>query len=74
MYRNKESVSDLSALLYPIYVNISFWGRGKMGSVCRIEPYDGNCDLESCLERLELFFIASNVGAISAMITKLLGG
>ena len=36
-----------------------------MASGGRIEPYDGNCDLESCLERLELYFIASNVGAIS---------
>ena len=32
-----------------------------MASVGRIEPYDGNCDLE----RLELYFIANNVGAIS---------
>ena len=36
-----------------------------MASVGRIEPYDGNCDLEAYLERLELYFIANNVGAIS---------
>ena len=36
-----------------------------MTSVGRIEPYDGNCDLEAYLERLELYFIANNVGAIS---------
>ena len=36
-----------------------------MASVGRIEPFDGNCDLEAYLERLELYFIANNVGAIS---------
>ena len=36
-----------------------------MASVGRIEPYDCNCDLEAYLERLELYFIANNVGAIS---------
>ncbi len=36
-----------------------------MASVGRIEPYDGSCDLEAYLERLELYFIANNVGAIS---------
>ena len=36
-----------------------------LASVGRIEPYDGNSDLEAYLERLELYFIANNVGEIS---------
>ena len=36
-----------------------------MASSGRIEPYDGNCDLEAYLERVELYLIANNVGAIS---------
>ena len=41
-----------------------------MASVGRIEPYDGNCDLEAYLERLELYFIAHNFGAISGDINE----
>ena len=45
-----------------------------MASVGRIEPYDGNCDLEAYLERLELYFIANNLVLFRATITKPPGG
>ena len=32
----------------------------------QIEPYDGSSDLEAYLERLELYFVANNVGTVAS--------
>ena len=37
-----------------------------MASVGRIEPYDGNSDLDAYLERVELYFVANNIGSVSS--------
>ena len=37
-----------------------------MASLGRIEPYDGNSDLDAYLERVELYFIANNIGSVSS--------
>ena len=37
-----------------------------------IEPYDGSSDLESYLERLELYFVANNDGTVASMADQAL--
>ena len=37
-----------------------------MASLGRIEPYDGNSDLDAYLKRVELYFIANNIGSVSS--------
>ena len=37
-----------------------------MAYISQIEPYDGSSDLEAYLERLELYFVANNVGTVAS--------
>ena len=37
-----------------------------MASLGRIEPYDGNSGLDVYLERVELYYIANNIGSVSS--------
>ena len=77
--REDELVFKRDLLVVPISIKLTLELRGAF-RVCvtrssghawqqrfdgLIEPYHGNRDLEAYLERLELYFIANNVGAIS---------
>ena len=45
---------------------ITIGDEDGMASLGRIEPYDGNSDLDAYLERVKLYFIANNIGSVSS--------